>query len=247
MAPAVQELMHVSGSVALTWPVLSVFAALELTLSLSDRQLFSQILMGKSCCFFHAQWNAGCRSQVILTAIWLLQLPLNTLVMQQVEAEVVHSSHLLDEGPCTLPCCQGCGKTLTVWQDNGAMPWRRPKSLSVPYLNLPLAFKGWTLLLCSLLQFGFALPMSFMGWSQLRAWFNIGFVRVTMAKTRGRLAGHSLQVAAASSEQHKERRMGRSYPNVLCHSLLLWVMSFVSTSSHASVMHLARSTFSPYP
>lgn len=140
--------------------------------------------------------------------------------MQQIEAEVVHSSHLFDHGPCTLPCCQGCGKTLAVWQDNGAMPWRIPKSLSVPYLSLPLAFKDWALLLCFLLQFRFALSMSFMDWSQLKTWFNVGFVRVTMAKTRGRLAGHSLQVAAASSAQHEEQRMGRSYPNVLCHSLL---------------------------
>lgn len=176
--------------------------------------------MGKSCCFFHVQWNLGPRSQVILMPIWLLQLPPCTLVMQQIEAEAVHSSHLLDEGPCTLPCCQGYGKTLTVWQDNGAMPWGRPKSLSVSYLNLPPAFKDWTLLLCFLLQFGFALPMSFMDLSQLKAWFNIGFVRAAMAKNRVRLAGHSLQVAAASSEQHKEQRMGRSYSNVLCHSSL---------------------------
>jgi len=35
-----------------------------------------------------------------------------------------------------------------------------------------------------------------------------------MAKTGGRLTGHGLEVAEASSKQRKEQRMESSYPNV---------------------------------
>lgn len=60
-----------------------------------------------------------------------------------------------------------------VWQENGAMQPKRPKSSSGPYFNLPLAFKDLTLLLHFLLWFGFAHSMSFVEWPQPKASFNV--------------------------------------------------------------------------
>lgn len=72
-----------------------------------------------------------------------------------------------------------------VWQDNRALPWKRLKSLSVPYLNLPLALQDSILLLCFLLWFGFASPVSPVERSQLKAWLKSVFARVTTVKSRG--------------------------------------------------------------
>lgn len=58
--------------------------------------------------------------------------------------------------------------------------------------------------------------MSFMEWPQPEASFNV--CQDNYGKNGGKLAGHSLEGAAASSEQRKEQRMGSSYPDGFYHN-----------------------------
>lgn len=100
--------------------------------------------------------------------------PPNTLVVQQRERGwgVSQQTRVWWSSMSFIVAVKAVGK-LPVWQENGAMQPKRPKSLSGPYFNLPLAFKDLTLLLHFLLWFGFAHAMSFVEWPQLKAWFNV--------------------------------------------------------------------------
>lgn len=230
--PAVQAIC----SIDLIWPIPKHLCKAR-ACSPTFRQLYCQIL---SCYFFHAQWNTDSRTQIIITETWLLRLPPN--VMQQ-RGWGGSQQLLLWEGPCTSRCCQSCGKALAVRPGNRAMQWKRPKSLSVLYLKLLLAFKDLTLLLQFLLWFGFAPSTSSMELSQPKARFKV-FARVTTAKSGGRLMRHGLGLPQGSA-----RSKGCGAAPQMCFATVnwLWVRFPHHKSSCASCMRLAGSIFSSCP
>lgn len=219
--PAVRELMHVSCSIDLIWPILQRLCRVRARSPAFRHTAVLSAFEEKKLLFLSCL--VECRLQ---KTNYSYSNPLNTRVVQQREAEVFHSRHVFDEVPCPLQLLSRlwenslCGRRTEQCNEKGQSPYLGHILISL------LISKIW--LCCSFSCSDLDLHIPCHSWNDHSWMLGLMFATVTAAEMGGSYQGTAWRKLQLPQSSAKSKGCGAAIQLLFTTINWFWVRPFVS-------------------